>query len=111
MLRGRLAEMEKRPPSPGRDALIKAIKEMIPELRGCSLGLWVARYLSRMEPQSDRREMALLAILIASGEKAIEAFQASDNPVDVDFLADLERIIERSRSELVALKQANPEPS
>jgi hypothetical protein len=55
--------------------------------------------------------MALLAILIACGEKAVEAFQASDNPVDVEFLADLERVIERSRKELVALRQANPEPS
>ena len=64
-----------------------------------------------MEPRSDRQEIALLTILIACGEKAIEAFQASDNPVDGDFLVDLERVIERSRNELVALKQANPEPS
>jgi hypothetical protein len=64
-----------------------------------------------MEPRSDKQEMALLAILIACGEKAVEAFQASDNPVDSDFLADLERIIERSRNELMALRQANPEPS
>jgi hypothetical protein len=43
--------------------------------------------------------------LIAAGEKAIEAFQASANPVDTEFLADLERIIERSRKELAALAQ------
>jgi hypothetical protein len=55
--------------------------------------------------------MALLAILIACGEKAIEAFQASDNPVDTDFLAELEQVIERSRTELVALRQANPKAS
>jgi hypothetical protein len=64
-----------------------------------------------MEDRSDRKQMALLTILIACGEKAIEAFQASDNPVDADFLADLERVIERSRNELVALAQANPAPS
>ena len=64
-----------------------------------------------MELRSDRQEMALLAILIACGEKAIEAFQASDNPVDGDFLVDLVRVIDRSRNELVALKQANPQPS
>ena len=64
-----------------------------------------------MEGRSDKQEIALLTILIACGEKAIEAFQASDNPVDGDFLTDLERIIERSRVELVALRQANPEPS
>jgi hypothetical protein len=48
-----------------------------------------------------------LTILIAAGEKAIEAFQASAIPVDVDFLADLERIIERSRQELAALQQGS----
>lgn len=67
--------------------------------------------VSRMEPRFDRQEMALLTILIACGEKAIEAFQASDNPVDTDFLAELERVIERSRAELVALGQANLKPS
>lgn len=61
--------------------------------------------------RSDKQEMALLAILIASGEKTIEAFQASDNPIDADFLTELERIIARSRDELVALRQANPELS
>ena len=64
-----------------------------------------------MEDRSDRKEIALLTILVACGEKAIEAFQASDNPVDADFLADLERVIERSRNELVALSLATPEPS
>ena len=64
-----------------------------------------------MEPRSDRQEIALLTILIACGEKAVEAFQASDNPVDTDFLAELEGIIKRSREELVALSQANPRPS
>lgn len=64
-----------------------------------------------MEPRSDRQEMALLTILIACGEKAIEAFQASSNPVDADFLAELERVIERSRTELMALTQAYPKPS
>jgi hypothetical protein len=53
----------------------------------------------------------LLTILIATGEKAIEAFQASGNPVEADFLADLERIIERSRSELAVLAQNSSMPS
>jgi len=52
---------------------------------------------------TETQEIALLRILIASGEKAIEAFQASANPVDVEFLTDLERIITRSREELSAL--------
>jgi hypothetical protein len=49
--------------------------------------------------------------LIATGEKAVEAFQASANPVDADFLADLERIIQRSRNELAALTQRSSKPS
>ena len=61
-----------------------------------------------MEPRSNSQEMALLAILIACGEKAIEAFQASANPVDEGFLAELQRVIERSRQELAALAERSP---
>jgi hypothetical protein len=53
----------------------------------------------------------MLAILIAAGEKAIEAFHASSNPVDADFLMDLERVVERSRKELMALTQKSSTPS
>jgi hypothetical protein len=60
------------------------------------------------EAQNDPREVALLKILIACGEKAIEAFQASSNPVDVEFLADLERVIHRSRKELAAFTPERP---
>jgi hypothetical protein len=49
--------------------------------------------------------------LIAAGEKAVEAFHASGNPVDADFLADLERIVERSRNELAALTKKTAAPS
>ena len=52
-----------------------------------------------------RREIALLTILIACGEKAIAAFKASDNPTDVDFLVELERVTQRSRDELAVLKE------
>ena len=66
--------------------------------------------MHNIEARSDKQEAALLAILIACGEKAIEAFQASDNPVDADFLTDLERIIERSRVELRALRHSAETP-
>lgn len=52
------------------------------------------------------REIALLNILIATGEKALEAFQASDNPIDQNFVIDLERIIQRSRDERAVLSNA-----
>jgi hypothetical protein len=56
------------------------------------------------------REISLLRILIGCGEKAIEAFQASDNIKDRDLLAELERVIQRSRSELaVLIAQADAE--
>jgi hypothetical protein len=52
---------------------------------------------------SEAREVALLKILIATGEKALEAFHASDNPLDTEFVADLDRVITRSHGELAAL--------
>jgi len=53
--------------------------------------------------RTEREEIALLKILIAAGERGIEAFQASANINDEQLLADLERVIERSRAELAAL--------
>jgi hypothetical protein len=61
-----------------------------------------------IEARSDKREVALLTILIGCGEKAIEAFHASDNPIDADFVVDLERVIDRSRQELAALLGKTP---
>lgn len=54
---------------------------------------------------TEKQEIALLRILIACGEKAIEAFQASDNIEDSELLADLERVIARSRDELATLTE------
>ena len=59
----------------------------------------------QIEPRTDTQEKAMLTILIAAGEKAVEAFHASANSVDDDFLMDLERVVERSRKELMALTQ------
>ena len=46
-------------------------------------------------------------ILLATCERALEAFQAADNPVDREFVTDLERVIERTRRELDALGSEN----
>lgn len=78
--------------------------------RGCRSRRTLAN-LGLIEPTSVQQERALLTILVATGEKTIEAFQASANPVDADFLVELERIIERSRQELIALAQADSSPS
>ena len=48
-------------------------------------------------------QRAFLMILLAAAEKALEAFQAADNPVDEEFVADLEAIVERTRRELWAI--------
>jgi hypothetical protein len=45
----------------------------------------------------------MLGILLAVCEKCIQAFQAADNPVDTEFVVELERITERTRAELDAL--------
>ena len=51
------------------------------------------------------QQRALLVILLATSERALEAFQAADNDVDAAFVGDLERIIVRSRGELDTLNE------
>lgn len=48
----------------------------------------------------------MLRILLGVCETALDAFRAADNPLDSEFVADLERIAERTRSELEALAAA-----
>ena len=55
--------------------------------------------------RTERQEIALLRILIATGERAVAAFEAADNAVDADFVLELERIIARSRDELATLTE------
>jgi hypothetical protein len=47
---------------------------------------------------------SMLVILLATCERTLEAFEEADDPVDPDFIADLERVIERTRGELAALR-------
>ena len=51
------------------------------------------------------RDRALLVLLIAASERALEAFQASNNILDRGFVDDLTRIIARSHDELEALNE------
>jgi hypothetical protein len=48
------------------------------------------------------QQVSMLRILLATSERALEAFRAASNPVDQEFVADLERIVERTRAELEA---------
>ncbi|MDQ3669976.1 MAG: hypothetical protein M3377_06830 [Actinomycetota bacterium] len=54
---------------------------------------------------TEKQEIALLRILIGCGERAIEAFEASEDIRDDQLLADLERVVARSRAELAALTE------
>ena len=47
---------------------------------------------------------SLLVILLATCERTLEAFQEADDPLDPELVADLERVAERTRSELSALQ-------
>ena len=51
------------------------------------------------------QQRSMLIILIAACTSARTAFEAADNVVDADLLADLSKMIERSRSELEKLSE------
>ena len=53
----------------------------------------------------------MLRILLGVGETAVDAFRAADNPLDTEYVAELERIVERTRRELAALAGEIAKPS
>ena len=55
-----------------------------------------------MVPDTQKRSM--LTILLAACETTLDAFQAADNQLDRELVADLERVIERTRDELEAFR-------
>lgn len=52
----------------------------------------------------------MLRILYGTSAAALDAFRAADNPLDGELLADLERMVERTRAEIdrLAAHLANP---
>jgi len=52
--------------------------------------------------QSVSKQVAILNILIAAMEVAIDSFGA-DDPVDTELVSDLDRLLERSRRERASL--------
>jgi len=50
-----------------------------------------------------KQQRAVLMLLLATSSRALEALQIAENPLDETFVADLERLIERTRQELDAL--------
>lgn len=49
---------------------------------------------------SDNEKRSMLTILLATCETTLGAFQAADNELDRELVADLERVIERTRRKL-----------
>jgi hypothetical protein len=47
---------------------------------------------------------SLLVILLATCERTLEAFEEADEALDPGLVADLERVVERTRIELNALQ-------
>ena len=52
----------------------------------------------------------MLRIVLATCETALEAFRAADNPVDTEFVVELERITLRTREEIDALAKPSKGP-
>jgi hypothetical protein len=50
-----------------------------------------------------RQRLSMLRILNATCATALDLFQASNNPVDIQLVADLEQMVERTRVELEGL--------
>jgi hypothetical protein len=51
------------------------------------------------------KEAAMLRILLATCQTAIDAFQAANNPVDQELLIDLQNMVERTRRELERISE------
>ena len=61
--------------------------------------------------ETQQKQLAMLRILIGVCQTAVDAFQAADNPLDTEFVKDLERMMERTRQELEALANLIAKPS
>jgi hypothetical protein len=53
--------------------------------------------------QETHKDLAMLRILYGACSTALDTFRAADNPVDVQLLADLEAMVERTRGEIERL--------
>jgi hypothetical protein len=59
----------------------------------------------RIAHETLRKQRAVLLILLAACERALEAFQVADNVADDQFVVELERVIARTKRELQALNE------
>jgi hypothetical protein len=59
----------------------------------------------RIAHETLRKQRAVLLILLATCERALEAFQVADNVADDQFVVELEHVIARTKRELQALNE------
>jgi hypothetical protein len=57
------------------------------------------------------KQIALLTLLHAVCQEAVQGLQIAENAVDEQLLADLERMVERTRRELEVLNERFAKPS
>lgn len=55
-----------------------------------------------MDPDT-QKHLSMLRIVYAASATALDAFRAADNPIDTELVADLERMVERTRGEIERL--------
>jgi hypothetical protein len=65
--------------------------------------LAAARQEHRSIDESSLKQLSMLRILHASCATALDAFRATDSPVDTQLVVDLEKMVERTRVELERL--------
>jgi hypothetical protein len=63
-----------------------------------------------MEPDG-HQHLSMLRILYGASAAALDAFRATDNPVDRQLVGDLERMVERTRNEIARLAAGSATPS
>ena len=74
---------------------------MVQRTRCCHRGLehtLCGASLGRMKPDS-QQQLSMLRILYGTCSAALDAFRAADNTVDAQLVADLEKMVERTRVE------------
>jgi len=62
----------------------------------------------RVMASDPQQHISMLRILYATCKTSLDAFHAADNSVDGEFVAELERITERTLQELKALASNSP---
>ena len=63
-----------------------------------------------MEPDG-HQHLSMLRILYGASTAALDAFRATDNPIDRELVGDLERMVERTRGEIARLAAGSATPS